>query len=99
MKLKFSCLVIIIEIMCGGKMAKNTVPTVQFGGGSIIIWEYFSANGVGKISVIDGKMNAQKYKQILQENLMFSVKSLELHSDYISQQNNDPKHTNKSTKK
>ena len=34
-----------------------------------------------KISVIDGKMNAQKYKQILQENLMSSVESLELSSD------------------
>ena len=44
-------------------------------------------------------MNAQKYKQILHENLMFSVESLELPSDYIFQQDNDPKHTTKSTKK
>ena len=34
--------------------------------------------GVGKISVIDSKMNAQKYKQILQENLMSFVESLVL---------------------
>ena len=64
-----------------------------------MIWGYFSAKGVGKISVIDGKMNAQMYKQILQENLMSSVESLELPSDYIFQQDNDPKHTAKSTKK
>ena len=44
-------------------------------------------------------MNAQKYKQILQENLMYSVESLELPSDYIFQQYNDPKHTANSTKK
>ena len=31
---------------------KNTVPTVKLGGGSIMIWECFSAKGVGKISVI-----------------------------------------------
>ena len=37
---------------------KNTVPTVKFGGGSIMIWWCFSMKGVGKISVIDGKMNA-----------------------------------------
>ena len=44
-------------------------------------------------------MNAQKYKQILQEILMSSVKSLELPSDYIFQQDNDPKHIAKSMKK
>ena len=30
---------------------KNTVPTVKFGGGSIMIWGCFSVKGVGKISV------------------------------------------------
>ena len=49
---------------------KNMVPTVKFGGSSIMIWGCFSAKGVGKISVIDGKMNAQKYEEILEE---FSV--------------------------
>ena len=42
---------------------KNTVPTVKYSGGSIMICGCFSAKGVGKISVIDSKMNAQKYKQ------------------------------------
>ena len=41
---------------------KNTVPTVKFGSGSIMIWGYFSVKGVSKISVIGSKMNAQKYK-------------------------------------
>ena len=40
-------------------------------------------------------MNAQKYKQILQENFMSSVESLELRSHYIFQQDNDSKHTAK----
>ena len=77
---------------------KNTVPTAKFGGGSIMIWGCFSAKGLGKISVIDGKMNAQKYKRISQENLMSSVESLRLPSDNIFQQDNT-KHTAKSTKK
>ena len=47
----------------------------------------------------DGKMNAQMYKQILQEILMSSVESLELPSDYIFQQDNDHKSTAISTKK
>ena len=78
---------------------KNTVPTVKFGGGSIMIWGCFSVKGVDKISVMDGKMNAQKFKQILQENFISSVENLELPSDYIFQQDNDPKHTGKSMKK
>ena len=78
---------------------KNTVPNVKFGGGSIMIWGFFSAKGVGKISVIYGKTNVQMYKQILQENLMSSIDSLDLPSGYIFQQDNDSKHTTKSTKK
>ena len=74
---------------------KNTVPTVKFDSDSIMIWGCFSVKVVGKISVIDSKMNAQKYKQILQENFTPSVESL----DYMFQQDNDPKHTAKSTKK
>ena len=65
---------------------KNTAPTIKFGGGRIMIWECFSAKGVGKISVIDCKMNPPKYQQILQENLMSSVESLGLPCDYIFQQ-------------
>ena len=36
-KLKLSCLIIIIEVMFGGKMVKNIVPTVKFGVGSKMI--------------------------------------------------------------
>ena len=79
MKLKLSCLGIIIETMWRkdgeAYSIKNTVPTVKFGDGSIMIWGCFSAKGVGKILVIDGEMNAQLYKHILQENCMSSVKS------------------------
>ena len=82
-----------------GYSPKNTVPTVKFGSGSIMTWGCFFAKGMGKISIINGKMKAQKYKQILQENFMSSVESLELPSDYIFQQDNDAKHAAKSTKK
>ena len=80
-------------------LPKNTVPTVKFGGGSIMIWGCFSAKGVGKVSVIDGKMNVESYQKILQDNLMTSVEKLRLPPDWIFQQDNDPKHTARSTKK
>ena len=41
---------------------KNMVATIKFGSDSIMIWGCFSAKGMGKILVIDGKKNAQKYK-------------------------------------
>ena len=63
-----------------------------------MIWGSFSVKGVVKTSVIDDKMNAQKYKQIMQENLMSSFESLELPSDYIFLRDNDPKHTAKKFK-
>ena len=78
---------------------KKKVQTLKFGSGSIMIWGCFSANGVSRVSVRDGKINAQKYKQILQENLMSSVESLELPSEYIFQPNNDLRHTDISRKK
>ena len=77
---------------------KNMEPTVKFGGDSIMIWGIFFRERSGQ-NISNSKMNAQKYKQILQENLMSSVESLELPSDYIFQQDNDPKHRTKSTKK
>ena len=71
MKLKLSYLGVTIKIMRRkdgeANSPKNTVATVKFGGGTIMIWGCFSVKGVGKISVIDSKMNAQKHKQILQE--------------------------------
>ena len=43
----------------------NTIATVKFGGGSMMVWGCFSANGVGGIEIIDGKMNVAKYTKIL----------------------------------
>ena len=80
-------------------LPKNTVPTVKFGGGNIMILGCFSSKGVGRISVIDGKMNAENYQKILQDNLMTSVEKLRLPPEWIFQQDNDPKNIVRSTKK
>ena len=45
----------------------------------------FSAAGTGRLVRIEGKMNGTKYREILDENLLQSA------------QDNDPKHTAKTT--
>ncbi|KAL0147233.1 hypothetical protein M9458_057459 [Cirrhinus mrigala] len=75
-----------------------SVPTVKHGGGSIMLWGCFSAAGTGRLVAIEGKMNAAKYRDILDENLLQSAQDLRLGRRFTFQQDNDPKHTAKITK-
>lgn len=80
-----------------GLKLNNLTPTVKHGGGSIMVWGCFSYYGIGKLIVIDGKMDSTKYVNILARNLRESARSMNL-DDFIFQQDNDPKHTSKLTK-
>ncbi|KAG2466809.1 TC1A transposase, partial [Polypterus senegalus] len=71
----------------------KTVPTVKHGGGSIMLWGCFSAAGTGRLVAIEGKMNAAKYRDILDKNLLQSAKDLRLGPRFTLQQDNDPKYT------
>ena len=59
----------------------------------------FSWNGVGSLVQIEGTMNADKYIEIINENLEEAVLKLGLEEKFILQQDNDPKHTAKKTSK
>ncbi|GFV47694.1 transposable element Tc1 transposase [Trichonephila clavipes] len=72
---------------------KHTIPTVKHGGGSVMVWECMAAPGVGKLVFIDGIMHKIAYLNILQNNLKESADNLGLGSNFIFQQDNDPKHT------
>uniref|UniRef100_A0A671VMH4 Tc1-like transposase DDE domain-containing protein n=1 Tax=Sparus aurata TaxID=8175 RepID=A0A671VMH4_SPAAU len=76
----------------------NTISTVKHGGGSIMLWGCFSAAGTVRLVAIEGKMNAAKYRDILEENLFQSAQDLRLGRRFTFQQDNDPKHTAKITK-
>ena len=56
----------------------GTILTVKHGGGSIMLWECFSVAGTGKLVTIEGKMNREKYREILDENLLQRAQNLRL---------------------
>ena len=40
----------------------GTIPTVKHGGGSIMVWGYYSEAGTGRLVRLEGKMNGAKYR-------------------------------------
>ena len=75
----------------------KTMPTVKHGCGSVMLWGCFAAAGTGKLAKIEGIMNGDKYRQILEDNLLSSVRDLKLGRHFRFQQDNDPKHMAKVT--
>ena len=57
---------------------KNTVPTVKFGGGSIMFWGCFSSAGPGQLEIIEGRINSEMYWGILERCLVKSAEKLNL---------------------
>ena len=60
---------------------------------------YFSENCTGNIQIIEGRISAEKYQYIFNSNLNESAAKQELSNKLIFQQDNDPTHIEKSTKK
>ena len=56
----------------------GTIPTVKHGGGSIMLWGCFSMAGMGRLVMIEGKMNGAMYREIFDENLLQSTQDLRL---------------------
>ena len=104
MKLQLSCLegthnttLCVVKKKAQHTNIKKLIPTVKYGGGSIMVWGYFAASRPGQLAIIDGKRNSQVDQDILQENVRLSVCQLTLNRSWVTQQDNDPKHRSKST--
>ncbi len=62
-----------------------------------MVWGYFAASVNGRLAIIDGTMNSAQHQKILKENVRPSVCDLKLKRTWLMQQDNDLKHTSKST--
>jgi transposase len=70
--------------------------TLKFGGGSIMMWGCMFWEGPGYACKIDGRMDGELYRQILDEDLQASLEYYGKDpTDIIFQQDNDPKHKSK----
>uniref|UniRef100_A0A8D3CW52 Uncharacterized protein n=1 Tax=Scophthalmus maximus TaxID=52904 RepID=A0A8D3CW52_SCOMX len=56
-----------------GRCKKNIIPTVKYGGGSVMVWGCFAASGPGRLAVINGTMSSAVYQKILKENVRPSM--------------------------
>ena len=76
---------------------RTTLPTVKHGGGNnLMVWGCMGWNGVGTLTEVEGKMNADQYCEILEHGVDESFENLEMpEGERIFQQDNDPKHTSK----
>ena len=70
--------------------------TQKFGGGSLMMWGCMKWDGVGLACKIDGRMDADLYVQILEEELQNTLEYYgQTPEDIIFQQDNDSKQTSK----
>ena len=65
-----------------GKRRENdrtTTPTVKHGGGNnLMVWGYMGWNEVGKLTEVQGIMDAMQYCEILDDGVMERFEKLEM---------------------
>lgn len=77
---------------------RHVIPTQKFGGGSIMLWGCMSSAGVGYLARIDGSVNADMYRNILNDELLSTLDWYGLDkTDIMFQQDNAPCHTASTT--
>ncbi|EFN69089.1 Transposable element Tc1 transposase, partial [Camponotus floridanus] len=66
-------------------------PSAKYGGGNIIVWGCFIWSGISNLARIESIMMAERYINVLCENLKESLLKLGLRNNFIFQQDNDSK--------
>ena len=83
-----------------GLNKRRVKETKKFGGGNVMVWGCMGWDGVGFATRIEGNMDADLYRDILEDELQDSLEHYGVDiEDMIFQQDNDPKHTSKTATK
>ena len=77
---------------------KPTMLTVKHPT-KVMIWSVISANGVGRLQIVEGMMNSQKYINILQDHLLPQLNQWYPEGDAIFMQDRATCHTSKASMK
>jgi hypothetical protein len=72
--------------------AATTRPTVQAGGGKIMVWGAFRSDIIVPLRRVNGTLRSQQYTEILQERVLPHLNA-HPHPSLIFQQDNAPSHT------
>lgn len=76
-------------------------PRAQGGGGSVIVWGVFSANGVGPLTFYEGRLNANHYIETISEPLLSYLDETfgDINNQWWFMQDNAPCHKARKTMK
>lgn len=70
----------------------------KHAGGCIMVWSCMTKDGFGEAALIQERMDAKIYVEIMQEHMLLSAEYLFGKRNFVFQQDNDPKHTSKLAK-
>ena len=80
-----------------GVQNRHVQQTVKHGGGSILVWGCMTYHGSGYLSDVDGRVDQNLYRTILEGELTQTVEYYGLNASQVNfQHDNDPKHTARS---
>lgn len=71
------------------------IPTHKSGQDGIMVWGCFHKNGLGPLVRLDGRVNSGDYINLLQNNFLPYLDTLEDKENFIFQEDNAPIHTSR----
>jgi hypothetical protein len=77
---------------------QHLIPTVKFGGGSVMVWGCFSWWGLGPLVTIEGTLTQKSYKELLKKHKEAISGACGEDADFWFQQDNAPCHKTNSVK-